>query len=409
MDGPAIQAVAEAIGAADPLVRIVAARIAATTAHPPFADPVAAAFERETDPVASTEQARALLIIRGPAAVGVVEAKLPTFTPIAAAVYAEWVAAHQPERLAAVLPALAARASTSRAELADAVHQALAGFSERADAGTALLSAWHGVASPLAWRSTMFRVGDRQWPWLETAFQQLPFAERKRFAAIQAAAQKRRASGMTPETEPDASGEPMRLAPPLWPGFLASLFEAAGCKPDRSPSFAVVGAGYRPDGRIATLSPQRASIPGNCTPVVSAIARLALNDSEYPVAAGTTEWLIVPLAADHLECANRTPVESAAGNRVGRDAGIEPPQKTRDVRPDYPPAMQQKRISGLVRVEAVIASTGCVSALRITRGLETGLNYSAIRAVSQWRFTPTLVNGAPVPIKMTFTVTYNVH
>ena len=38
-------------------------------------------------------------------------------------------------------------------------------------------------------------------------------------------------------------GSTMRLMPALWPGFLTSLFEAAGCKADRSPSLTVDARG----------------------------------------------------------------------------------------------------------------------------------------------------------------------
>jgi protein TonB len=35
------------------------------------------------------------------------------------------------------------------------------------------------------------------------------------------------------------------------------------------------------------------------------------------------------------------------------------------------------------------------------------LDQSAVDAVRQWEYTPTLLNGVPVPVIMTVTVTFN--
>jgi TonB family protein len=408
MDAAAVQKVGEALTAEDPLIRTVAARIAAVTAHPSFADRIASAFERESDPSAMMEQIRALLFIRGAASTGSIEARLPTFTPLAASVYAEGLAFHQPERLSSLLPQLAARASASRAELAAAVSMALTSLTDRPEPSTALMRAWIAVAPPALWRMTLSQFADRPRPWLDAVVQELPFVERKRFEKFRAAADDSAGGALRPPMlEPEA--EPMRMMPALWPGFLASLFEAAGCKPPNGPpAFGNVAVAYRPDGRVSRILPGGRRIPSNCGPPVTALARLTLQEPAFPNAPDALEYLVLPIGADHVECANRTPVESAAGNRVSRDLGIEPPQKTRDVRPQYPEEMQRRRISGIVLLEGVVGSTGCVTTLRVKRGGEVLLNYAALQAASEWRFTPTTVNGTPVPLQMTFTTTFNV-
>jgi periplasmic protein TonB len=68
--------------------------------------------------------------------------------------------------------------------------------------------------------------------------------------------------------------------------------------------------------------------------------------------------------------------------------------------------MQRARVSGIVVVEARITTTGCVAAAKVLRSVELPLDVAALRAVSGWRFTPTLLGGVPVPVIMTVTVNF---
>jgi len=84
---------------------------------------------------------------------------------------------------------------------------------------------------------------------------------------------------------------------------------------------------------------------------------------------------------------------------------IKPPQKRRDVKPVYPPEAQEARVQGIVIVEATIDCHGNVADVRVLRG-QPLLNDAALEAVRQWQYTPTLLNGVPVPVIMTMTVTF---
>jgi TonB family protein len=90
--------------------------------------------------------------------------------------------------------------------------------------------------------------------------------------------------------------------------------------------------------------------------------------------------------------------------RVGGD--IPPPRKIHDVRPEYPPDALRARISGVVSIEARIGPTGEVEETRVLSGVPM-LDEPALTAVRQWRYTPTLVNGEPVPVIMTVDVTFS--
>jgi len=89
--------------------------------------------------------------------------------------------------------------------------------------------------------------------------------------------------------------------------------------------------------------------------------------------------------------------------RVGGD--IKPPVRTRYVAPSYPSIAQSARVQGIVIIDATISPEGKVMDARVTRSVPL-LDQAALDAVRQWQYTPTLLNGVPVPIIMTVVVTF---
>ena len=89
--------------------------------------------------------------------------------------------------------------------------------------------------------------------------------------------------------------------------------------------------------------------------------------------------------------------------RVG--GNIAPPTKVRDVPPTYPPVAQAARVQGVVILEAIIGPNGSVTEVKVLRSVPL-LDDAAIAAVQQWQYTPTMLNGTPVPIIMTVTVNF---
>lgn len=97
------------------------------------------------------------------------------------------------------------------------------------------------------------------------------------------------------------------------------------------------------------------------------------------------------------------PTSSQTPIHVG--GSIRPPQKLTDVAPVYPPLAKIAHIEGVVILEAVIGEDGAVRDVRVLRSIQL-LDEAAVDAVRQWRFTPTLLNGEPVPVVMTVTVAF---
>ncbi|HTM30331.1 MAG TPA: TonB family protein [Vicinamibacterales bacterium] len=89
-------------------------------------------------------------------------------------------------------------------------------------------------------------------------------------------------------------------------------------------------------------------------------------------------------------------------------AGIRPPVKVHDVAPIYSSAALAAHIQGTVIIEATIAADGRVQSARVLRSPPL-LDEAALTAVRQWVYTPTLLNGVPVPVIMTVTVMFQLN
>jgi len=86
-------------------------------------------------------------------------------------------------------------------------------------------------------------------------------------------------------------------------------------------------------------------------------------------------------------------------------SGVRIPIKTVHVNPVYPVIAQSARIQGIVIVEATISAQGKIINARILRSVPL-LDQAALDAVRQWEFTPSQLNGVPVPVIMTVTVQF---
>ncbi|MEO7270879.1 MAG: TonB family protein [Vicinamibacterales bacterium] len=96
-------------------------------------------------------------------------------------------------------------------------------------------------------------------------------------------------------------------------------------------------------------------------------------------------------------------VDGVVPVRVGGE--IKVPTKLVNVPPVYPPVAQDARVQGVVIIEAVLDASGVVNHTKVLRSIPL-LDQAAIDAVKQWVFTPTLVNGVPMPVIMTVTVNF---
>ena len=78
------------------------------------------------------------------------------------------------------------------------------------------------------------------------------------------------------------------------------------------------------------------------------------------------------------------------------------------VQPEYPEEARKKGIAGTVRLHAIIARDGSVAQLEVISGDQL-LVKSALDAVRQWKYRPTLLHGEPVEVDTTIDVIFSLN
>lgn len=99
----------------------------------------------------------------------------------------------------------------------------------------------------------------------------------------------------------------------------------------------------------------------------------------------------------------------AGGVKPVRPGGeIDFPVRVTYVAPVYPDLARMAGVTAVVVLECTIDPRGHVADVRVVAGHPL-LNDAAVAAVRQWRYTPTRLNGVPVPVLMTVTVRFLQH
>jgi protein TonB len=93
--------------------------------------------------------------------------------------------------------------------------------------------------------------------------------------------------------------------------------------------------------------------------------------------------------------------------------GVQRPRLIKRVEPKYPKKARKARLEGVVVLEVVIGRDGIVSPdwlrpIKVLKSANPLLDAAAKEAVEQWRYVPATLNGEPVPVRVTVTITFNV-
>jgi protein TonB len=111
----------------------------------------------------------------------------------------------------------------------------------------------------------------------------------------------------------------------------------------------------------------------------------------------------VPFAATQTATAPPPPPQQTAVAKTPErpplkiSSGVLEAMVIRKVTPVYPPLARQMRLSGVVRLVGVIGKEGTVQNLQVLEGHPLFVR-SAVDAVRQWLYRPTLLNGDPVAV-----------
>jgi TonB family protein len=132
------------------------------------------------------------------------------------------------------------------------------------------------------------------------------------------------------------------------------------------------------------------------------VARVALQERNEVV-----QNMALMIASTHEEAdGNRPDSEKAKRTKI---AGQEEAQRiVKKVAPLYPESARSAGVAGEVMLDAVIGADGKVLSLRVMNTeVDPSLATSAVEAVRQWRYKPTLRNGSPVEVETTVMVKYS--
>jgi TonB family protein len=212
----------------------------------------------------------------------------------------------------------------------------------------------------------------------------------------------------SPKPLPGAPEPAVRMVTRFPRRFAADLIAVSGCAVGpRDVAGALVK--YGPDGRPSQVSIADSGLTDRCLEA----GRALLMSTLAPLGDTTLSvFVVVPLAPDVLACDDEEaagPDENAsAPGEAGIErvsAGLQEPKKLVNVPPVYPEAARNAHVDGVVMLELIISRSGCVSDISVLRSVPL-LDVAAMNAVVRWRYTPTLLNGRPVPVMMTVTVNF---
>jgi periplasmic protein TonB len=97
-----------------------------------------------------------------------------------------------------------------------------------------------------------------------------------------------------------------------------------------------------------------------------------------------------------------------AQTRIRQGGAVQAAMLVNRVQPTYPPLARQTRISGTVRLHAIISKDGSVQQLEVLQGHPL-LVQAALDAVRQWKYRPTTLNGDPVEVDTTIDVIFSLN
>jgi len=115
----------------------------------------------------------------------------------------------------------------------------------------------------------------------------------------------------------------------------------------------------------------------------------------------------IPIEDSRSQPARPTDIAPKPPKRI-RVTTLEPAMLIQRVEPQYPVLARQIRKEGRVELRALIATDGTIQSLQVVSGDELFVQ-SALAAVRQWRYRPTVLNGQPVEIDTFITVVYSLH
>jgi len=194
-------------------------------------------------------------------------------------------------------------------------------------------------------------------------------------------------------------GKPERIA-------LANVLPIPPYSPNRAP--AQQQTNTRPTPQRPHISTRDIySQPRSIPPRVDTTPDGPQDSPQIPIGVGSTTPCVgcIPIE-DNRPQPPRPPDNATRTPARIRMTHLEPAMLLQRVEPVYPHLAQQIHRGGRVELRAVIATDGTIQSLQLVSG-DALFVQSALDAVRQWRYRPTILNGQPVEIDTFITVVYS--
>ena len=148
---------------------------------------------------------------------------------------------------------------------------------------------------------------------------------------------------------------------------------------------------------------------------VDKMLQLQVGSLEESVTVSTGRPSSPGISADALEVARQRAQERAqlamdkckASQSSPVGGTILPPRPLVHVDPIYPESLKDQKISGTVKMEAVIGTDGTIVDVNVIDSPYAELTGATIDAVRQWTYSPTLLNCTPIAVKMKVTMNFS--
>ncbi|MGB7218187.1 MAG: energy transducer TonB [Vicinamibacterales bacterium] len=203
-----------------------------------------------------------------------------------------------------------------------------------------------------------------------------------------------------------AAGRIVRSIGDLPSGLVSDLLKVTGCKLSKDRPLGGAEITYDDAGRARTISFMSSDLASACEQAFRAALRVAYGSPN--IRPGIPQVILTVADPEFIACLDTrgSDVGTELSPRRTGSGTITQPRKTHHVNPIYPPRAEEARVQGIVIGEATISTTGCVESVRILQTPDFLLSYASVQAILGWRYTPTLLNGVPLPVIMTVTVTF---
>jgi TonB family protein len=156
-------------------------------------------------------------------------------------------------------------------------------------------------------------------------------------------------------------------------------------------------AGFAPYRETITLSPGQLVTKNVLLQIGSLQETIMVVDSDTPPPERRTA---PPASFQEQEKRRCDPGASAVGGN------LRAPRKLVDVRPKYPINLRPSNAEGQVTLNATIGVDGTVKQVSVVSSPSVDMSESAVAAVRQWEYTPTLLNCNAIDVRMSVLVAF---